>query len=69
MASFDAAQWHKLRLETHGTRIRAHINGAQVAEVTSDSATKGMAYLASSYHRNLIDQVRVMPLPTAKTAP
>ena len=68
LASFDAAQWHKLRLETHGTHISAHINGIQVAEATSDSASKGMAYLASSYDRNLFDKVRVGPLPAEAQA-
>lgn len=58
-------QVHKLRLETHGTRIRALINGTQVAEVTSDSPSQGMAYLTSCYHRGLFDDVRVMADATA----
>lgn len=61
LAAFDATKWHKLRLETQGTRIRAHINGKQVAEVTSDSVSKGMAYLASSYHPNRFDNLRITP--------
>ncbi len=66
LASFDASKWHQLRLEAHGTRIRALINGTQVAETTSDSPSKGMAYLASSYHRNLFDGIRVLPLAPAE---
>jgi hypothetical protein len=36
-------------------------NGMQVAEVTSDSVSKGMAYLASSYHPNRFDNLRITP--------
>jgi galactosylceramidase len=63
LASFDATQWHRLRLETQGSNIRAFIGGTMVAEATTESSTKGMAYLASSYDRNLFDKIRVLPLP------
>jgi galactosylceramidase len=62
-ASFDPAAWHHLRLEFRGDQIRAHLGGALLAEVTDTSNPKGMAVLASSYHRNLFDKVRVTPLP------
>jgi hypothetical protein len=51
--------WQHLRLEFEGATIRARINGRLAAEVTDTSNAKGMAVLASGYHRNLFDKVRV----------
>ena len=64
LENFDASHWHHLRLELRGEQARIFIDGKPVAQGSGISSAKGMAYLASSYDRNLFDQVRVVPLTT-----
>jgi galactosylceramidase len=61
---FDPAAWHHLRLTLDGRRISGLIDGRQLASVTDRAGTKGMAFLASTYDRNLFDNVRVGRLTT-----
>ena len=62
---FKPAAWHHLRLETNGERISGSVDGNALAAVTDPSGSKGMAFLASTYDRNLFDNVRVAPLSPA----
>jgi galactosylceramidase len=56
---FDPAAWHHLRLELKGSLLTGHIDGKKMAAVTDNSRAAGMAFLASTYDRNLFDNVRV----------
>ena len=62
VVKFDPAVWHHLRLECDGDQISGHVDGKRLAAVTDASRAKGMASLASTYDRNLFDNVRVAPL-------
>ena len=44
------------------------MDGKKLATVTDKSRAKGMAFLASTYDRNLFDNVRVGPLPAEMKA-
>jgi galactosylceramidase len=59
LASFDSSTWHCLRLCMKGYNIDAIIDGVNVASLTDASGTTGMAFLGSSYHFNLFDNIRV----------
>ncbi len=58
---FDPAAWHHLRLTLKGHQILGAIDGKRLAAVTDKSRAAGMAFLASTYDRNLFDNVRVTP--------
>jgi galactosylceramidase len=60
--NFDPTAWHHLRLELNGDRISGSVDGKPLAAVTDKSAANGMALLASTYDRNLFDNVRVSPI-------
>jgi len=59
---FDPAAWHHLRLEMKGSLLTGHVDGNKMAAVTDNSQATGMAFLASTYDRNLFDNVRVEPV-------
>ncbi|HXP59350.1 MAG TPA: hypothetical protein VN829_02610, partial [Dongiaceae bacterium] len=59
---FDPSAWHHLRLEMNGGQIAGFVDGKKLAEVTDKSRAKGMAFLASTYDRNLFDNIRAGPL-------
>jgi galactosylceramidase len=59
---FDPAAWHHLRLELKGSLLKGHVDGKKMAAVTDTSRATGMAFLASTYDRNLFDNVRVGPV-------
>ena len=63
MVKFNPSAWHHLRLEMKGDQIIGFVDGKKLAAVTDKSRAKGMAFLASTYDRNLFDNVRVGPLP------
>ena len=63
ITGFKPAGWHHLRLEMKGDRISGSVDGKPLAAVTDASRAKGMAFLASTYDRNLFDNVRVGPIP------
>lgn len=63
---FKPAEWHHLRLELKGLQILGLVDGIKCAEVTDKSKGKGMAFLASTYDRNLFDNVRVSPVEVEK---
>jgi galactosylceramidase len=61
VVKFNSSAWHHLRLEMKGVRITGVVDGKKLAEVTDESRAKGMAFLASTYDRNLFDNVHVGP--------
>jgi len=61
---FDSSGWHHLCLTFEGSQIRGAIDGRQLAHVTDKCGAQGMAFLASTYDRNLFDNIRVGPVPT-----
>jgi galactosylceramidase len=63
LPDFNPAAWHQLRLDMQGNQISALVDGARLATVADENHAKGMAFLASSYDRNLFDNVRAGPLP------
>jgi galactosylceramidase len=68
--NFNPAAWHHLRLEMKGDQIIGLVDGKQLAAVTDAARAKGMAFLASTYDRNLFDNVRVRPVAAeAKSNP
>ncbi len=68
--AFKPAQWHHLRLTMKGNRIAGFVDGKPLAAVTDASGAMGMAFLASTYDRNLFDNVRVGPIVAgAKSSP
>jgi galactosylceramidase len=70
LSDFNPDAWHQLRLALQGDRISGFINGKKLTSVNDTSGTKGMAFLASTYHRNLFDNVRVTsPPPAARPQP
>ena len=64
VVKFDPAAWHHLRLELNRNRIVGLVDGKKLAVVIDASHPKGMAFLASTYDRNLFDNVRVAPVQT-----
>ena len=68
MVKFNPSAWHHLRLELKGDQIIGSVDGKKLAAVTDKSRAKGMAFLASTYDRNLFDNVRVGPLPAEAQA-
>ena len=68
IVKFDPAAWHHLRLAMKGGRIAGDVDGKETgapSRINRDAA--GMAFLASTYDRNLFDNVRVGPVELAKT--
>ena len=63
MVEFKPSAWHHLRMEMKGDQISGFVDGKKLAAVTDQSRAKGMAFLASTYDRNLFDNIHVGPLP------
>lgn len=63
ISDFNAAVWHHLRLEMKDIGIRGFVDGAKLVDVADKSGSAGMAFLASTYERNLFDNVRIGPTP------
>jgi galactosylceramidase len=67
LPDFDPMPWYHLKLEMKGNQISGFINGKQMVMIVDDSnvwtaSGKGMAFIASSYDRNLFDNVCVGPV-------
>ena len=62
LKGFKPANWHHLRLELNGNEIIGVVDGKKLATVTDASRAQGMAFLASTYDRNLFDNVTVEPV-------
>ena len=65
--NFDPASPHHLTLTFQADHISGRIDNKLLAGVTDPSGAKGMAFLASTYDRNLFANIRVTPVsPAAK---
>lgn len=61
---FVPGDWHHLKLEMVGDEISGIIDGKKLAIVASKLGGKGMAFVASTYDRNLFDNIKVTPKDT-----
>jgi len=59
---FKPSDWHHLRLEMKDDQITGLIDGKKLTTISNKSGLKGMAFLASTYDRNLFDNIRVEPI-------
>jgi len=59
---FKPSDWHHLRLEMKGDQITGFIDGKKLTTISDASGLKGMAFIASTYDRNLFDNIRVEPV-------
>jgi galactosylceramidase len=59
---FKPSDWHNLSLEMKGDQITGFIDGKELVTITDNLGIKGMAFIASTYDRNLFDNIRVEPV-------
>lgn len=59
--NFSPTCWHHLRLEMKGDQIAGLVDNKILATITDKSGLKGMTFIASTYDRNLFDNIRVEP--------
>ena len=59
LTDFKSESWHTLKISFVGTRVTAMIDGTKVGEAEDDSCKYGHALLASSYHPNCFDNIKV----------
>ncbi len=57
--SFDASQWHQLRLVMKGSTIRGLLDNKELTSVQNNAQSAGMAFIASTYDHNLFDHIHV----------
>ena len=60
--AFSPDGWHSLRLEMKGRTLRGFVDGKLLIEKDRAARPKGMAFLASTYHRNSFDNLKVEPI-------
>lgn len=60
--NFKPSDWHHIRLAMNGEQITGFVNNQKLATVSDKSYVKGMAFIASTYDRNLFDNMQVLPL-------
>lgn len=60
--NFVPADWHHIRLEMLGSKISGFIDGKKLTTVSSEAGSKGMAFIASTYDRNLFDNIKMEPI-------
>jgi len=60
--NFAPADWHHIRLEMHGSELTGFIDGQKLTTISSEAGSKGMAFIASTYDRNLFDNIKVEPI-------
>lgn len=59
---FKPAVWHHLRLEMKGDQITGFVDGNKLTTISNNSGLRGMAFIASTYDRNLFDNIRIGPV-------
>jgi galactosylceramidase len=59
---FKPVEWHHLRLEMKGDQVTGFVDGNKMATISNNSGVKGMAFISSTYDRNLFDNIRVEPV-------
>ena len=62
LVKFNPSVWHHLRVELNGHQISGSVDGKPLTQVSDKARDKGMVFLASTYDRNLFDNVRIGPL-------
>lgn len=60
--NFKPADWHHLRMEINGDQITGFVDNKKLATISDRSGLKGMAFIASTYDRNMFDDIHVEPL-------
>ncbi len=58
-AAIDRRQWHRLKLEFHGRRIVASLDGTQIASVDDPAHAHGMIALGTEWGRIQFDELQV----------
>jgi len=58
IVNFDPFAWHQMRLEMKEDKLAGFVDGQRLASVTDASGKQGMAFIASTYDRNLFDNLR-----------
>lgn len=61
IVNFKPEDWHHLRLEMKGDQITGFVDNKKLATVSDKSGLKGMAFIASTYNRNMFDNISVAP--------
>jgi galactosylceramidase len=64
IGQFKSSDWHHLRLEMKGDQIIGFVDGNKLTTISNNLGLKGMAFIASTYDRNLFDNIRVEPIPS-----
>ena len=59
--NFKPSAWHHLRLEMKGDKITGFVDDKKLATISDKSGLNGMAFIASTYDRNLFDNISVEP--------
>lgn len=59
--NFKPSDWHHIRLEMKGDQITGFVDNIKLTTISGKSGLKGMAFIASTYDRNLFDNIRVEP--------
>jgi galactosylceramidase len=58
---FKPSDWHHIRLEMKGDQITGFVDDKKLATISDKSGVEGMAFIASTYDRNLFDNIRIEP--------
>jgi galactosylceramidase len=59
--NFKPSAWHHLRLEMKGDKITGFVDDKKLTTISDKSGLKGMAFIASTYDRNMFDNISVEP--------
>jgi galactosylceramidase len=62
IVDFKPLDWHHLRLVMKGKQISGFIDDKKLATVSDKAGLKGMSFIASTYDRNLFDNIHVKPV-------
>lgn len=62
--NFVPSNWHHIKLEMDGPQITGFVDGQKLTTISSQPENKGMAFICSTYDRNLFDNIKVEPLGT-----
>ena len=66
--NFKPSDWHHLRLEMKGDQITGLVDDKKLAIISEKSGLKGMAFIASTYDRNLFDNIHVEPFSNKQSS-
>lgn len=60
LANVDPLAWHRMKLVMHGNCIAGLVDGEPLVDLQHKGGSGGMAFLASTYDRNLFSRIRVL---------